>query len=186
MSAARENMTTLSLNGPHWSFALKLYAQPGVSDACLVLQDRVGVDINVLLLALYAAIDRGIALSSHDLHDFDDVAATWRGDIVLALRSIRRRLKIGPEPAPNSVTDALRTQIKNAELGAEQIEQAELARWLDRHGSQQEPQDVDIGEVLQSVVTYFAERNNTLANIADSSEIHAAMRTVLQSTATMK
>lgn len=179
-------MTTPSLNGPHWSFALKLYAQPGVSDACLVLQDRVGVDINVLLFALYAAIDRGITLTSRDLQGSDNAVATWRSDVVLALRSIRRRLKNGPEPAPNNATEALRTQIKNAELGAEQIEQAELARWLDRHYGQQEPQDVNIGEVLQSVVSYFAEQNNTLANIANNSEIRAAMKTVLQSAATMK
>lgn len=174
-------MTTLSLDGPHWSFALKLYAQPGASEACLVLQDRVGVDINVLLFAVYAAVDRGIALTSHDLQDIDDAVGTWRSDIVLALRSVRRRLKTGPEPAPTDVTEALRTQIKKAELGAEQIEQAALARWLDRHCGQQAPQEVHPRDILRIVVNYFAVRNNTAADIVASSEVQDAISALLQS-----
>ncbi|MCG8546534.1 MAG: TIGR02444 family protein, partial [Alphaproteobacteria bacterium] len=31
-----------------WNFSLRAYARPGVADACIRLQDRYGVDVNVL------------------------------------------------------------------------------------------------------------------------------------------
>ena len=40
---------------PFWTFSLRIYGQPGVPPACLTLQDEHGVDVNVLLFALYAA-----------------------------------------------------------------------------------------------------------------------------------
>ena len=38
-----------------WQFSLDFYARPGVADACLELQDRAGVDVNVLFFVLYLA-----------------------------------------------------------------------------------------------------------------------------------
>ena len=35
-------------------FALKVYASEGVPPACLLLQERAGVDVNLLLFAAYA------------------------------------------------------------------------------------------------------------------------------------
>jgi uncharacterized protein (TIGR02444 family) len=179
-------MTTLPLDGTHWSFALRLYSQPGASDACLVLQDRVGVDINILLFALFAAVERGVALDARDLQNIDTAVAAWRSDVVVALRAIRRRMKNGPEPAPNEVTEAVRAQIKRAELGAEQVEQAVLARWLDRHHGQQQPKDVDVGNVVRSVVDFFAGRNGGVAGVAVKSQIHEAMNILMRSAVSMK
>ena len=38
---------------PFWRFSLRIY--PAVADTCLELQDRFGVDVNVLLFLLFAA-----------------------------------------------------------------------------------------------------------------------------------
>ena len=38
-----------------WDYALRIYAQEGVAPACLLLQDCVGVDVTVLLHAMYHA-----------------------------------------------------------------------------------------------------------------------------------
>lgn len=166
----------LDLDGPHWTFALRLYGRPGVAEACLLLQDRLGVDVNVLLLSAYAAAERGIALDARDLHDMDGLVAPWRSDVVAALRQLRRRLKSGPAPAPREATESLRTQIKSAELHAEQIEQAALAGWLDRHADGRQPRQVDLGHVLQMVVAHFAGAHGTPA---DAAEMRGAVQTVL-------
>jgi uncharacterized protein (TIGR02444 family) len=164
---------TLALDGPHWTFALRLYGQPGVAEACLLLQDRLGVDVNVLLLSAYAAVERGIGLDAGDLRDMDSLVAPWHGEIVAGLRQLRRRLKSGPAPAPCEATERLRTQIKSAELHAEQIEQAVLARWLDRRCAGRQPSQVDIGHALQTVVAYFAGGHGAST---DTAEIRGAMQ----------
>ena len=38
-------MTGAALDGPHWTFALRLYGQTGAAEACVLLQDRLGVDV---------------------------------------------------------------------------------------------------------------------------------------------
>ena len=38
-----------------WAFALKIYAQPGIAEACLRLQAEAGVDVMMLLTAAFAA-----------------------------------------------------------------------------------------------------------------------------------
>jgi uncharacterized protein (TIGR02444 family) len=178
-------MTALPLTGPHWSFAVELYGRPGVSEACLALQDRLGVDVNVLLFALFAAIERGAPVSERDIEDMDRTVAAWRNEIVLTLRGVRRRLKNGPEPAPNAVTETLREQVKRAELGAEQIEQAVLARWLDQRlpgGQAQHGIDIDVAGVAARVVDYFARHSGTLDQAA-TPDVQNAVQAVVQATA---
>lgn len=169
-------MTGGALDGPHWTFAVRLYGRPGVAEACLLLQDRLGVDVNVLLLSAYAAVERGIAVDARDLRDMDGLIASWRSQVVAELRQLRRRLKSGPAPGPCEATEKLRTQVKRAELHAEQIEQAVLAHWLDRRSADRQRSDVDIGHVLQTVVANFAGSHGATADTAD---IRDAMQTLL-------
>ena len=58
---------TLDLDTALWRFVLPFYGSAGVSPACLVLQDRIGVDVNILLVAAYATAERGIGLDQEDL-----------------------------------------------------------------------------------------------------------------------
>ena len=55
-----------------WDFALKLYAQPGIADACLRLQAECSVDVMMLLTAAFAAVRRGIVLQASDIQDMDE------------------------------------------------------------------------------------------------------------------
>jgi uncharacterized protein (TIGR02444 family) len=41
------------MDGPHWRFSLAVYGRAGVPPACLKLQDNLGLDVNMLLLALF-------------------------------------------------------------------------------------------------------------------------------------
>jgi uncharacterized protein (TIGR02444 family) len=118
-----------ALDGPHWTFSLWVYGRKGVPESCLLLQDRWGVDVNVLLLAAYAAAT-GAPPNAARLAAVNTQIAPWREQVVKHLRELRRLLKAGPHPAPSRATDVLRDQVKCAELMAEQIEQAALADLL--------------------------------------------------------
>lgn len=108
-----------------WEFALKTYGAPGVSEACLVLQDESGVDVPVLLFALWLGAN-SVELTRGELQRIDDRVRAWREDVVQPLRAVRRRLKTGPFPAPSGETETLRNSIKAAELNSEKIELALL------------------------------------------------------------
>jgi uncharacterized protein (TIGR02444 family) len=110
-----------------WRFSLSLYRRPGVAAACLELQDRRNLDVNLLLFALWRGM-AGERLTSARLTTLDLLMADWRDRSVRPLRNIRRDLKpllerLGPHRA---AAEALRAEIAAAELRAEQIEQAML------------------------------------------------------------
>lgn len=115
----------------HWSFPVSLYTRNGVAEACLALQDQVGVDVCVLLAALLAARIRQRPLSAAEVAQADQHVQAWRTQVVLPLRAIRRRLKTGPQPAPTDATDALRQSVKACELAAERLQLEALAACLD-------------------------------------------------------
>jgi uncharacterized protein (TIGR02444 family) len=69
-----------------WAFSLAFYAQPGVMPACLALQDRHGVDVNLALLCCWV----GEPLDAAALAEADALVAEWRTQVVQPLRAVRR------------------------------------------------------------------------------------------------
>jgi uncharacterized protein (TIGR02444 family) len=164
------------LDNELWRFVLSFYAGEGVSPACIVLQDKLGVDVDILLLAIFAQIRRGILLDRSDLGIVDNVVRDWRSEIVQVLRRARTRLKAGPAPAPSSVTESLRNRIKAAELEAEQIELAVLADWLDRQ-PKRPAVVVEAKTVPLMVARYFGARPD---HEAFAPEVDDAIRVLSQ------
>lgn len=113
-------------------FAVTIYRADGVPAACLRLQDRFGVDVNLLLAAAYLGAVRGSTLSAAVLADLSSHVDSWHRDVVSALREVRRRLKSGPPPAPDTRTTALREKVKSLEVEAEMIELSELGELVAR------------------------------------------------------
>jgi uncharacterized protein (TIGR02444 family) len=109
-------------------FALAVYAADGVARACLLLQGRFGLDVNLLLFAAYVGIARGQALTPAALGAAQMRVDAWHREVVRPLRRVRERLKSGPAPAPNPATTRLREQVKELEIQAEMIELDELDR----------------------------------------------------------
>lgn len=105
-------------DNPLWDFSLALYARPGVAAACLELQDRRGLDVNVLLFAAWAGAACGVRLSAEELSRIDGTVSTWRNEVVRPLRAVRRRVK-GEDAA-------LYERLKASELAAERIQQGRL------------------------------------------------------------
>jgi uncharacterized protein (TIGR02444 family) len=112
-----------------WRFSLAVYGRAGVAPECLDVQERFGVDVNLLLFSAYLGAIEGVVLSKDDLGQAAAVVDGWHREIVRTLRRIRRALKplseAGAGPFANE-TASLRAQVKAAELEAERIEQAML------------------------------------------------------------
>jgi uncharacterized protein (TIGR02444 family) len=149
----------LDLEADGWAFALHLYAQPGVADACLKLQDEAGVDVMMLLMIVFAAVRHRVLLTASEIGELNEICRPWREQIVHPLRAIRTRLKSGPLPAPNAATEPFRSTVKAAELTAERLQNQLLAEHLplrtpERDGLAPE----DVRSVLRSVVTLALEK----------------------------
>ncbi|PJI48168.1 MAG: TIGR02444 family protein [Pseudomonas sp.] len=125
-----------------WSYALKLYARPGVEAACLSLQDG-GADVCLVLASAWLG-SAGVAFSQTRVNRLESTAREWREEVIAPLRSLRQRwrevAKRDTELAP------LRERIKQLELEAEKVllgrleavaqdwprgEAEDLARWLE-------------------------------------------------------
>jgi uncharacterized protein (TIGR02444 family) len=109
-----------------WDFSLALYERPGVAAALLGLQDRLGVDVNMVLFCCWAGAESR-RLSSDDLAAVEAVAEPWQAEVVRPLRSLRRRLKGGFGVLPAGRVEAFRKRINDLELDGERIAQEAMA-----------------------------------------------------------
>jgi uncharacterized protein (TIGR02444 family) len=103
-----------------WQFSLALYGQPGVSGECLELQDKFGLNINLLLFCAWLG-RRGVVLTREHLEEASRSIASWHDNVVRPLRGLRRQMKLHHENI-----SALRAQVQRIEIEAEQVEQAML------------------------------------------------------------
>jgi uncharacterized protein (TIGR02444 family) len=153
----KQSRSELEADG--WAFALRLYAQPGVADACLRLQDEAGVDVMMFLMTVFAAVRHRVLFSPAEIKELDQVCRPWREQIVEPLRALRTRLKAGPLPAPSNATEPFRSTIKAAELAAERLQNQLLAEHLPLRAPERDtvvPED--LRSVLRSVVTLALEK----------------------------
>jgi len=113
-----------------WDFSVAVYEKSGVQPACLGLQDRHGLDVNLLLYCCWiAACGRGV-LSADELAAAAALSAPWHDRIVKGLRAVRQELKGGFPPAPGALAAALRDRIIVIETDGERVEQIMLCAAL--------------------------------------------------------
>ncbi|WP_271409741.1 TIGR02444 family protein [Pseudomonas sp. Q1-7] len=98
-----------------WTFALRLYAEPGVEQACLRLQDQ-GADVCLLLTACWLG-RRGMTVDAARLDTLKRVCEPWQTEVVEPLRALRRNWSAQARDDP--ALAGLREQIKALELEAE-------------------------------------------------------------------
>ena len=108
-----------SMSNPLWDYAVGMYQLGEVEALCLELQDRCGIDVNLLLYAAWLA-DKGQALSQPHLEALVQHTARWRRQVVEPLRELRREWR---DYAP---VQLLREQLKDLELRAEQQQLASM------------------------------------------------------------
>jgi uncharacterized protein (TIGR02444 family) len=162
-------MADHALDGPHWRFALAVYGQPGVSQACLTLQDRCGVDVNVLLVGLYAWSVGDEGFAGERLGAIEASITGTRDAVVKPLRAIRRAMKDMPEAGHGPAWESVRNKVKSAELAAEQFEQGLLAAAVQPAGAPAGDADA----AARRIVVHFAR-----AIGADADAVSAEIATV--------
>ncbi|MFQ5776287.1 MAG: TIGR02444 family protein [Kiloniellaceae bacterium] len=153
---------------PFWRFSLAVYARDGVAPACLALQERRDLDVNLLLFCCWAGTC-GRALSAAEVARLIESVRPWREGAVRPLRAVRRWLK-AQAAAPRDVAEPLRERVKAAELDAEAIEQWLLAEALpvaERPGAAQ--------AVAANMGAYFAALGRA-PDAADLADLAAVLR----------
>ena len=113
-----------------WRFSLDFYQRPGVAAACLALQDRHRVDVNLLLLAIWLGTV-GHRLDPAAGRYLGRLGAHWQRPLVTPLRRVRRRLKqrrASPQLPWPEVIELCRGRLAEIELALEQAEQLLLER----------------------------------------------------------
>ncbi|WP_051431758.1 TIGR02444 family protein [Rhodovibrio salinarum] len=167
-----------ALDTPFWRFSLDLYGRPGVDAACLSLQGRHDLDVNLLLLCVWAG-QTGTRLSRADVTLLADKVAAWQGEVVQSLRAVRRWLK--SQDATSAITpladaaERLRDGVKAQELAAEQLEQALLYEAV-QAGGVGAPASVGPRLAMGNLDAYFAclSREPGVADAADLAQILTA------------
>ncbi|MFV0275847.1 MAG: TIGR02444 family protein [Parahaliea sp.] len=113
------------MDNPFWQFSLDTYTRPGVAELCLAAQDRHGLDVNLLLFAVWLG-RRGLALSQAQVAALLAETAVLRTSVIAPLRALRRQWKLLAEAA------ALRPSLQALELAAERQLQDYLWQWASR------------------------------------------------------
>ena len=106
-----------------WDFTIAHYGRAGLSPAVIALQDRLGVDVNMLLLCCWAGSSGRGALGADDIVSALAVARPWQSEVVEPLRAARRHLKPPPAAAPDGPAEALRRRILGCEIDGEHVAQ---------------------------------------------------------------
>ncbi len=138
---------------PFWTWSLEVYARPGVEQILLDLQDRLGLDVNMVLFACWSGVERFGPLSDSEWEALIAGTTEWRGKVVAPLRGIRRFLKRDEE---QDDVDSLRGKIKQLELEAERVMQQKIVRMTEhlREGRGRSGDPVEM--TLASLEAYIA------------------------------
>lgn len=165
-----------------WTFSADLYDRPGVEAACLALQERHDLDVNLLLFALWLA-DCGVVL---DLPVFERARATvtsWQAETTIPLRTVRRQLRHRIDAAdpddiagkwPDQVT-VFRRKILQLELDGEHLTQLALGRLGDELKPSRRASVKLAGANLACLGAFEEDDRGDLANIIKQAFPDAAL-----------
>ena len=101
-----------------WDWSVRAWTSPGLADAGLDLQDAQGQCVPLLLWAAWAA-STGRAPDADTIEAACDTARAWSETTVAPLRAIRRTLRAAVPDMDDGAREAIRAQVKTAELEAE-------------------------------------------------------------------
>lgn len=111
---------------PLWEFSLRVYSQPEVERCCLTLQDEHGLDVNLVLLATWAA-GTGRVLDPTVAARLRQIGDDYQAAVMRPLRQARRALKSQPAtPALSPILAERRRLLLALELDLERFEQVQL------------------------------------------------------------
>ncbi|MFT5161960.1 MAG: hypothetical protein ACI9FJ_000528 [Alteromonadaceae bacterium] len=103
-----------------WQYSGKLYSQPGVKESCLILQDEVGLNVNLILLLCWCEPNHKV-LSEAQIEQLGNAIVGWHKSYIAPLRDFRRQLGL-----EHAATAQVKQKMLDAELELEKVEQSLL------------------------------------------------------------
>ena len=125
-----DKLTALAAN-PFWDFSLSFYERPGVAGACLDLQDRLGVDVNLVLFALWSTLEGPGRIALAQWRECMALTGPWREQVIAPLRAGRRAPPTAQADLPGDLAQWFQSRRLAVELDAERVEQDLLYRWAE-------------------------------------------------------
>ena len=160
---------------PFWDFSLQVYMTEGVGPACIALQERHQIDVNILMFLLWLAASGRGAASDADLAAIMTAAGPWHREVVRRIRQVRTRMKGGFPPAPGDLAESLRKRIGKIEVDCEHVEQLVLAATVDSQADSARPPGARAADAGASIARYFAAIGAPIS-AEDRLDIAAVMR----------
>jgi uncharacterized protein (TIGR02444 family) len=168
------------LETPFWAFSLAVYAADGVAEECLALQERLNLDVNLLLFAAYTGAVEGVRLAPPDVAAANVAVSDWHNEIVRPIRRARQALKAPSTDVDNPLQASnatLRLQVKRAELESEKIEQAMLWQWSRQALAGRSRNDGALAANIKSVLEFYGGADAPCPHLLKAAAGYAARRT---------
>ena len=154
---------------PFWDFSLRVYGSEGVPEACLVLQERHGIDVNVLLYCCWLGASGRGTLDDGEIAAVRGAVEHWHRDVVRAVRAVRQRLKGGFGGAPVDLSEPIRRRIAKIEVDLEHVEQLMLAGSVVRDADESLGDAARLDHALDNAGAYF-RAEGVAPDAADASQ----------------
>lgn len=163
-----------------WNFSVATYGKAGVAEACLHLQEEIGIDVNVLLYCCWYGCTRG-TLDRSAMERILSIAEPWAENVVRPLRAARTWMKaVGCDQPflPGDECMALREEIKRAELKAEHLQENRMQA-LTRGAALQDRETLSqVHSTLANTGRYFRHLNVDLDDESGSRLAHVVTAAV--------
>lgn len=140
---------------PFWDFSLDVYQREGVGAACIELQERHGIDVNILLYCCWLGASGRGSIDADEAARLVAAADPWHQSVVRGLRAVRQVMKGGIEPVPIELSDPLRRRIAKIEVDCEHVEQLVLAAAVERPADETADPDRRAGDAVANIGRYF-------------------------------
>jgi uncharacterized protein (TIGR02444 family) len=172
-----DKRSDIAQGNPLWEFATWAYSQQGIDKALLSMQNRLGVDINMVLFCVWLAYrgSGGNDLAQH-LAGALKMSREWQRNLIEPIRNCRENLKAvieGPDLVGRSreAATALRERLKANELDLEALQIMSLYGLVST-GDNGEGAPVDIAtqkeDAQNNLNVYFAATGIELDQLAQS------------------
>lgn len=151
-----------------WQFSIDLYRNRDVENACLSLQNRHGLNVNLILFCCWAASESYGRLEKNDFHKAFAAINRWHEMVTLELRKLRRMVK-----KMNMYHTSYQKALED-EIAAEHIEQLMLADTLLKHPHERRTSGQKVADAFSNVLLYLR-----LLQVDADDEDYAALYTLL-------
>lgn len=167
-------MTAEFQDNPLWDYSVSLYAKPGVADACIFLQEKYALDVNLLLFCVWLGASGRGALEANEIDGCLKRTGDWRARVIEPLRSIRRACRDEPLGVPEFLLQIFRPLMRDIELDAEHVEQLVLAELIRNKPAESVAEEVQAFDAQRSLLAYL-----DVAGLRRDRQLDTCLRTLL-------